>query len=219
MGINCFNQPDVESAKVAARELTDVYEKDGQLPPQIPLLCDGPLSVFITRVREQAFEADQKLTATGLLGAHLDQLQPGDYFALLAYLNRCDESLYTRLQQLRHAVRDRYRVATSLGYGPRYLHPTGQAHKGGPDTGLSLMITATTMDARSPSRVGMQDLQRPRQPRQWVIFRCSHHGIVVRCAYISAVFHTAPCARWNSFAARCCRIDFDYRRQQRCKSV
>jgi transaldolase/glucose-6-phosphate isomerase len=142
MGINCFNQPDVESAKVAAREMTDVYEKDGKLPPQIPLMCDGPLSVFIPRVSQQAFEADHKLTATGLLRAHLDQLQAGDYFALLAYLNRFDESLYTRLQQLRHAIRDRYRVATSLGYGPRYLHSTGQAHKGGPDTGLFLMITA-----------------------------------------------------------------------------
>lgn len=141
MGINCFNQPDVESAKVAARELTAVYEHNGQLPPQAPLLRDGLLSIFATRVNEQAHEVEHKQNARRLLRAHLDQLQPGDYFGLLAYLNRFDEPLHAWLQQLRHAIRDHYRVATSLGYGPRYLHSTGQAHKGGPDTGLFLMIT------------------------------------------------------------------------------
>jgi transaldolase/glucose-6-phosphate isomerase len=77
-----------------------------------------------------------------MLGAHLDQLRFGDYFTMLACLSRRDESLHSRLQQLRHAVREHYRVATCLGYGPRYLHSTGQAHKGGPDTGVFLMITS-----------------------------------------------------------------------------
>ena len=78
---------------------------------------------------------------------------PGDYFALLAYLDRGDEQVATLLQAIRHRVRDRCRVATCLGYGPRYLHATGQVYKGGPATGVFLMLTRDVIDdIASPGR-------------------------------------------------------------------
>ena len=121
LGVNAFDQPDVEASKVATRRLTEEYERTGTLPPESP-----------TRVSEA------NLTAT--LRAHLRTLTPGDYFAILAYLemNAAHEAT---LQGIRRAVRDRYRVATCLGFGPRFLHSTGQAYKGGPNTGVFLQIT------------------------------------------------------------------------------
>jgi hypothetical protein len=77
----------------------------------------------------------------GLLAAHLRQIRPGEYVGLLAYLDRSigqDELL----QEIRRRLRDKLRVATTLGYGPRYLHSTGQLHKGGPNKGLFVQITA-----------------------------------------------------------------------------
>ena len=121
LGINAFNQPDVEASKIATRRLTDEYEKTGTLPPESPV-----------RV------GDNDLVGT--LRAHLGKIGPGDYVALLAYveMTRAHEAL---LQAIRRAVRDRYRVATCLGFGPRFLHSTGQAYKGGPNTGVFLQIT------------------------------------------------------------------------------
>lgn len=76
----------------------------------------------------------------GYLKAHLNRLQAGDYFALLGYLDM-NQSYEQALQAIRHAVRDAKHVATCLGFGPRFLHSTGQAYKGGPNTGVFLQIT------------------------------------------------------------------------------
>jgi hypothetical protein len=84
------------------------------------------------------FAADASLR--GYLKAHLDRLQENDYFALLAYVEMSDEHEQF-LQTARHAVRDAKRVATCLGFGPRFLHSTGQAYKGGPNSGVFLQIT------------------------------------------------------------------------------
>ncbi len=121
LGINAFNQPDVEASKIATRRLTDEYEKTGTLPPESPV-----------RV------GDKDLGAT--LRAHLGKIGPGDYVALLAYVEMT-AAHEVPLQAIRRAVRDRYRVATCLGFGPRFLHSTGQAYKGGPNTGVFLQIT------------------------------------------------------------------------------
>ncbi len=121
LGINAFNQPDVEASKIATRRLTDEYEKTGTLPPESPV-----------RV------GDGTLVAT--LRAHLGKIAPGDYVALLAYVEMT-AAHEAPLQAIRRAVRDRYRVATCLGFGPRFLHSTGQAYKGGPNTGVFLQIT------------------------------------------------------------------------------
>ncbi len=142
LGINAFNQPDVEAAKVAARTLTAAYESSGKLPPEKPLLEGGGLTLF-TDPRN----ADALLTAAGgaktpeaVIAAHLGRVKPGDYFAVNAYVEM-DDANDKELQALRLAVRDAKKVATTLGYGPRFLHSTGQLHKGGPNTGVFLQVT------------------------------------------------------------------------------
>ena len=121
IGINPFDQPDVEASKEKTRELTSAYEREGKLPAEAPL-----------RVRSG--------TLADALAAHLGTLQAGDYFALLAYLERAPRNEEV-LQDIRRMVRDAKRVATCLGFGPRFLHSTGQAYKGGPNSGVFLQIT------------------------------------------------------------------------------
>jgi len=140
--INPFNQPDVEASKIVTRQLTEAYEKSGKLPEEAPLFDDGTIKLF-TDERNAAnlnklVGSDRSLT--GFLRAHLSQFNPGDYMALLGYIemNGAHEE---SLQAMRHAVRDRKHVATCLGFGPRFLHSTGQAYKGGPNTGVFLQIT------------------------------------------------------------------------------
>jgi len=145
MGINPFNQPDVESAKIETRALTAAYEQTGKLPEREPVLVDGGIQVYAT----DAYAATLKAAApaqslAGLLRAHLDQIHAGDYFAALAFLPMFAE-YEAAIQGFRHKVRDQKRVATCLGFGPRFLHSTGQDYKGGPNTGVFLQITADHM--------------------------------------------------------------------------
>ncbi|MGZ4874735.1 MAG: bifunctional transaldolase/phosoglucose isomerase [Candidatus Angelobacter sp.] len=140
--INPFNQPDVEASKIVTRQLTEAYEKSGKLPEEAPLSKEGGIKLF-TDERNAAnlnklVGGDRSLT--GFLRAHLNQLRPGDYLALLAYIEMNGAHEKT-LQAMRHAVRDIKHVATCLGFGPRFLHSTGQAYKGGPNTGVFLQIT------------------------------------------------------------------------------
>jgi glucose-6-phosphate isomerase len=142
MGINPFNQPDVESAKIETRSLTEAYERDGMLPEREPLFVDGGIGVYAT----EAYAAELKLAApaatlAGYLRAHLDQIRAGDYFATLAFLPMFPVH-EAAIQLFRRKVRDAKRVATCLGFGPRFLHSTGQDYKGGPNTGVFLQITA-----------------------------------------------------------------------------
>ncbi|HJS47941.1 MAG TPA: bifunctional transaldolase/phosoglucose isomerase, partial [Gemmatimonadales bacterium] len=141
LGINPFDQPDVEASKVATRELTEAYERTGELPAEAPLFEGNGLQLFTDAANAAAIRAglpDDSLA--GWLAAHLGRLGEGDYFALLAWLRRTGGHTAV-LQALRHRVRDRKRVATCLGFGPRFLHSTGQAYKGGPATGVFLQVT------------------------------------------------------------------------------
>ena len=142
MGIHPFNQPDVEASKVATRKLTAEYEKTGKLPPEKPILEEQGIKLFTddknAAALKQAAGRDQSLA--GYLTAHLNRLAAGDYCALLAYLEQNDAH-QEQLQAMRHVIRDAKRVATCLGFGPRFLHSTGQAYKGGPNTGVFLQIT------------------------------------------------------------------------------
>ena len=142
LAINPFDQPDVEASKIATRKLTDEYEKTGSLPPEKPILEDAGLKLFADPRNAAALAkaAGAEQTLVGYLRAHLARIKPGDYFATLAYV-QMNEAHEQELQALRHAVRDRKRVATCLGFGPRFLHSTGQAYKGGPNTGVFLQIT------------------------------------------------------------------------------
>ena len=143
MGINAFNQPDVEAAKVETRRLTEEYEKSGKLPQQTPIFDDGQIKLFADASYAANLHGGQDVGQPDLVGylrAHLAQLKQNDYFAMLAFIQR-DREHETTLQELRHAVRDNKRVATCLGFGPRFLHSTGQDYKGGPNTGVFLQIT------------------------------------------------------------------------------
>jgi|SRR5450631_1057765 len=137
IGINAFNQPDVEASKIETRKLTTEYEKVGSLPAEKPIFEGNGLQLY-TDPKNGAALAGKSLT--DYLRAHLARIGTGDYFALLGYveMNAAHEA---KLQEIRHAVRDAKHVATCLGFGPRFLHSTGQAYKGGPNSGVFLQIT------------------------------------------------------------------------------
>jgi transaldolase / glucose-6-phosphate isomerase len=142
IGIDAFNQPDVEASKIATLQLTTAYEETGTLPPETPMLVEAGIELFTDPKNEavltKAVGSDRSLGA--YLRAHFDRLQAGDYVALLAYIER-NELHQMQLQTLRQMIRDAKHVATCVGFGPRFLHSTGQAYKGGPNTGVFLQIT------------------------------------------------------------------------------
>jgi transaldolase/glucose-6-phosphate isomerase len=139
IGINAFDQPDVEASKVKTRELTDAYDRDGKLPEEKPIWSGPGIEIFADARNADATGRHDDLA--GYLNGHLGRAGAGDYVALLAYLDR-DEANAKALSGMRLAVRDAKRVATCLGFGPRFLHSTGQAYKGGPNSGVFLQITA-----------------------------------------------------------------------------
>ena len=142
IGINPFNQPDVDASKVATRKLTAAFEKTGALPSEAPIFAADGITLFADEKNRAALAptVGGKQTLTAYLNAFLSRLGLGDYFALLAYIEMNDthERL---LHTIRLAVRDAKHVAVCLGFGPRFLHSTGQAYKGGPNTGVFLQIT------------------------------------------------------------------------------
>lgn len=153
--INPFDQPDVESAKVKAKAMMEAFERDGALPNEAPIhretitsggasagASGAELALFTDEVNARALRAaaGEDADLVGLLRAHLRRITAGDYFALLAYLpmNAANERL---LQRIRARVLGQAKVATCLGFGPRFLHSTGQAYKGGPNSGVFLQVT------------------------------------------------------------------------------
>jgi transaldolase / glucose-6-phosphate isomerase len=142
IGINAFNQPDVEASKIATRSLTSEYEKTGSLPAEKPVVEDGGIKLFTDEknAAELAKAAGSDKSLAGYLKAHLGRIKAGDYFAVLGYIQMNAEH-EQNLQDIRHSVRDKKHVATCLGFGPRFLHSTGQAYKGGPNSGVFLQIT------------------------------------------------------------------------------
>jgi glucose-6-phosphate isomerase len=154
MGINPFNQPDVESAKIETRALTTAYEKTGTLPEREPVLVDGGIGIYATEAYAATLKAAAPAaTLAGYLRAHLDQIHAGDYFAALVFLPMFSEH-EAAIQGFRQKVRDAKRVATCVGFGPRFLHSTGQDYKGGPNTGVFLQITAEhAVDVDVPGQI------------------------------------------------------------------
>ena len=138
IGINAFNQPDVEASKVETRKLTSEYEAKGKLPVEVPFFEANGVQFYADEKNVAAIHGG--LNAAAVLKTHLSRLKPGDYFAVLGYIPMNAEN-EKALQTMRHAVRDKKKVATVLGFGPRFLHSTGQAYKGGPNSGVFLQIT------------------------------------------------------------------------------
>jgi hypothetical protein len=139
IGINAFNQPDVEASKVATRELTSAFEQSGSLPPEKPILEQDGIKVFTDKANAEPL-LKRGHTLGGVIRAHLDRLEAGDYFGLLAYIPMLPE-YEAKLQEIRKQIVESKRVATVLAFGPRFLHSTGQAYKGGPNSGVFLQIT------------------------------------------------------------------------------
>jgi transaldolase/glucose-6-phosphate isomerase len=142
LGINPFDQPDVEAAKIKTRELTSTFETTGALPPERPVVSTADVDLYTDESNATALRA---AGANGDLGswikAHLSRSQAGDYVALLGYIER-DKATIDALRKMRIAVLEKRHVATAAEFGPRFLHSTGQAYKGGPDSGVFLQITA-----------------------------------------------------------------------------
>jgi transaldolase/glucose-6-phosphate isomerase len=138
IGINPFNQPDVEASKIETRKLTSEYEKTGKLPPESPFLEAEGIKLYADEKNTAALKNSK--TLVDVLKFHLDRINANDYFGVLAYvtMNQQNEDA---LQTIRHLVRDDKKAATVLGFGPRFLHSTGQAYKGGPTSGVFLQIT------------------------------------------------------------------------------
>lgn len=143
MGIHPFNQPDVEASKVETRNLTAAYEQTGSLPSETPILQETGIKLFTDDANATALAqaAGHDRSLAGYLRAHLRRIGVGDYFALLAYIEM-NEAHERALQEMRRMVRDATRAATCVGFGPRFLHSTGQVYKGGPNTGVFLQITS-----------------------------------------------------------------------------
>jgi transaldolase/glucose-6-phosphate isomerase len=138
IGINAFNQPDVEASKIETRKLTSEYEATGSLPEETPFFEEKGIKLFADEKNAAALQGRAKLA--DILRAHLSRIAANDYFGVLGYIPM-DAKNEKALQAIRHAVRDKKKVATVLGFGPRFLHSTGQAYKGGPNSGVFLQIT------------------------------------------------------------------------------
>jgi transaldolase/glucose-6-phosphate isomerase len=140
IGIDAFDQPDVEASKVVTKKLTAAYNESGKLPDETPFLTDGAIQLFSDE-RNAAELSRAGSTLDAVMKAHLARLGAGDYAALIAYIQRTPETIAV-LQTLRTTIRDAKHVATVAEFGPRFLHSTGQTYKGGPNSGVFTQITS-----------------------------------------------------------------------------
>jgi transaldolase/glucose-6-phosphate isomerase len=142
VGIDPFDQPDVEASKDKTRALTQDYERSHRLPAEAPMFRENGLALYADP--RNAAELGRHNTLSGYLRSHFSRVhggtKAGDYVALLAYVQR-DEACIQALTGMRARIRDKTRAATCLGFGPRFQHSTGQAYKGGPNSGVFLQIT------------------------------------------------------------------------------
>ncbi len=138
LGINPFDQPNVQESKDATKELLSTFVNQGSLPEQTPLVAENELTIFAEGHTREALPAS---SVSDALRAHLATVKQGDYIALLNYIEETP-AIEAKLQEIRTLLRDTTTCATTTGYGPRFLHSTGQMHKGGPDTGVFFQITA-----------------------------------------------------------------------------
>lgn len=153
MRINPFDQPDVEASKIATRRLTSEYESQGRLPDEVPFWTDGETALFTDATSAGVLSAlKTEDSLAGYLRAHFTRVEPRDYVAILAYLEM-SEPIESILQEIRHMLREHSRAATCLGFGPRFLHSTGQAYKGGPNSGVFLQVTCSdALDVMVPGQ-------------------------------------------------------------------
>lgn len=139
MHVNAFDQPNVQESKDCTRAYLEEFKKKKALPQDPPVVIDGDVHIFADAANQRALSGASSLDE--MLAAHLARVHPGEYVALNAYVERTPP-VHAAFQRIRTRVRDARQVATTVGYGPRFLHSTGQLHKGGPNTGVFIQITA-----------------------------------------------------------------------------
>ncbi len=139
LSINAFDQPNVQESKDFTRAYLEEFQKEGRLPEESPMAVDGDMRLFADAANQQALDGASSLARA--VAAHLARVRSGDYVAINAYVERTP-AIHDSFQRIRAIVRDTKHVATTLGYGPRFLHSTGQLHKGGPDTGVFIQVTS-----------------------------------------------------------------------------
>ncbi len=138
IGIDPFDQPDVEASKIKTRDLTEAYEKSQSLPPEQPVFQQNGVAVYADP--RNADQLGRHNTLDGYLKSHFGRVAAGDYAAFLAYVDRTSDATQA-MTEMRSVVRDRTHAATCVGFGPRFQHSTGQAYKGGPNSGVFLQVT------------------------------------------------------------------------------
>ncbi len=140
IGINSFDQPNVQESKDNTKALLDVYKKQGKLPDQELLWEGNGMKIYCdAQTRTQLKPMATSLESS--IQAHLGRVKAGDYVAFTAYIQETSANDRS-LEAIRSEVRKKFKVATTVGYGPRFLHSTGQLHKGGSDAGVFIQITA-----------------------------------------------------------------------------
>ena len=140
MRVNPFDEPNVAESKQNTHELIDEWRQKGQFNEGFPAFEESGIAIHCDSIQEWFHKIKGK-SAEGFLRSFVGLATPPDYIALLPYFLRTPER-HNLLQSIRLSLRDRLKVATTLGYGPRYLHSTGQLHKGGPNTGVFIILTA-----------------------------------------------------------------------------
>lgn len=149
IGINPFDQPNVQESKDATKELLETFTKTGKLPEQTVLVSDGTLTVYADDKARADLQSGSVLDA---LRSHLARAKAGDYIAMLDYIEETPEH-EKLIQHIRGHLRDATKCATTTGYGPRFLHSTGQLHKGGSAAGVFMQLTAPdTTDLPIPNQ-------------------------------------------------------------------
>lgn len=138
LGIDPFDQPNVQESKDATKELLEAFTREGKLREQIIVSQQDGLTVYA----DEKTATLPKDSVVQSLRGHLMKAKAGDYIALLDYVEETSE-IEACIQDIRRYLRTATRCATTTGYGPRFLHSTGQLHKGGPNTGVFIQITAT----------------------------------------------------------------------------
>lgn len=155
LGVNPFDEPNVKESKDNTKRLIGGFERNGSLPTGKPIISEDGISLYCDPKTRSALDAMRgpKRSLGSYLRVFLSLHQPGNYFALMAFLAP-SPSLNEAFETMRTVLRDRFKVATTLGYGPRFLHSTGQFHKGGPNNGIFIQFTADdAQDAPIPGKV------------------------------------------------------------------
>ena len=200
LGVNPFDQPDVEASKIETRRLTDAFEAKGALPPEAPLAQDEQLELYADPANARVLGRGDGTSVDQLIARHCARAGERDHLAILAYVEMSPAHRML-LQRLRHALRDTQRVASCVGFGPRFLHSTGQVYKGVRTVGCFSKSRAA-MRPIWRCRVGVTALVWSRRPKRVAISRCSRlvGGASSACMWSATSWKgwTGLSMRWSS---------------------